>query len=275
MSDLGKYERRKLEELFYMNGGYVLDFSNNTFEEFIHESVGVEIYSLDHEYHSNSKANMLRAFWDQQPNHVVGKLNTDLINHWQSIRTKDSGYYDKPNELVEHCNKINARLKENQPVENIDVFRANSRDKDFAMLSKTIKESIAKNEPEIALDRIHTFVVKFIREICTKHEIEIKQDHPLHSLFGSYVKFLVKEELIESRMTENILKSSISVMEAFNDVRNNKSFAHDNKILNYDESILIINDIANVIKFIETVERKAKSKIQANQSNSFGDDLPF
>ena len=79
------------------------------------------------------------------------------------------------------------------------------------------KESIKKNEPEPALDRLHTFTIKYVRELCTKHGIKFEKDTPLHSLFGGYVKFLVENKLIDSTMTKRILKSSISVLDAFND----------------------------------------------------------
>lgn len=62
-------------------------------------------------------------------------------------------------------------------------------------------------------------------------------------------------------MTERILKSSISVFEAFNSVRNEQSFAHDNPILNYNESVLIFNYVLSTIKFIESIE-KDKSEIE-------------
>lgn len=82
-------------------------------------------------------------------------------------------------------------------------------------------------------------------------------------------------ELIESEMTERILKSSISVMEAFNKVRNDQSFAHDNEILTYNESLLIFNNIANVIRFIEAIEKENKP-IQKEESENGDDwDLPF
>ena len=73
-------------------------------------------------------------------------------------------------------------------------------------------------------------------------------------------------------MTMRILKSSISVLEAFNDVRNNKSFAHDNPILNYNESILTFNDISNIIRFLETIE---KPKIEEKEIEENWGDLPF
>ncbi|UBZ08147.1 abortive infection family protein [Salegentibacter mishustinae] len=57
-------------------------------------------------------------------------------------------------------------------------------------------------------------------------------------------------------MSTRILKSTISVMEAFNKVRNDQSFANDNPVLNYSESVLIFNSVTSTIKFIETVENK-------------------
>jgi hypothetical protein len=77
-------------------------------------------------------------------------------------------------------------------------------------------------------------------------------------------------------MTEKILKYSIHVIEAFNDVRNNRSFAHDNQILNYSESVLIFNNITNSIKFIETIEKEIdkENNVQHTETSDW-EDLPF
>ena len=40
MSDLASLVKRKLERLFGMSGGDVLDFSNRTFAEFVEEHTG-------------------------------------------------------------------------------------------------------------------------------------------------------------------------------------------------------------------------------------------
>ena len=77
-------------------------------------------------------------------------------------------------------------------------------------------------------------------------------------------------------MTERILKSSISTLEAFNRVRNDRSFAHDNQILNYDESLLIFNHVASAIRFIEAVERRISGAGKQSASLSEQeDDIPF
>ncbi|MCH7827259.1 MAG: abortive infection family protein [Bacteroidetes bacterium] len=256
MADLSFIEKNKFESLFGMKNGYVLDFSDKTFQEFISESISIDIYDAKYNYRSGSKANRLRCFWDEESNYLVGKLLDSLLQYWHS-RTKagyiNNSYSDKT--IFYDCKNIVERLKRDNPVENINALQPNNDDRDFLILSKSIKDSIEENEPEVALDRLHTFVIKYVRELCNKHSISFSKGTPLHSLFGGYVKHLVKENKIESKMTELILNSSINVLESFNDIRNNKSLAHDNPILNYDESILIFNDVSNVIKFIESLEQ--------------------
>jgi hypothetical protein len=44
-----------------MGSGYVLDFSNRTFEEFVLDSIGKSIYAAEYETGGGSKANRLRA----------------------------------------------------------------------------------------------------------------------------------------------------------------------------------------------------------------------
>jgi len=55
MADLTFFEKNKLEKLFGMGGGYVLDFSNRTFQEFIADSTGRDIFDPKYEYASGSK----------------------------------------------------------------------------------------------------------------------------------------------------------------------------------------------------------------------------
>jgi len=87
MSDLTFLEKAKLEKMFDMGGGYVLDFSNRTLAEFVAESTGRDIYDAKHNYASGSKANRLRAFWATEPNHVVGQLIAGLLDCCRSTAT--------------------------------------------------------------------------------------------------------------------------------------------------------------------------------------------
>ncbi len=271
MSDLSFIEKDKLERLFGMASGYVLDFTNRTFAEFVLDSVGRDVYDAKYDYASDSKANRLRAFWQQEPNHVVGKLTDDLLEYCCGSSGKKTD-----ERLLEECRQIAQRLREGAPVEHIEAIVTEGRGHDFEVLVRAVREAIDKNEPEAGLDRLHTFVVKYVRSVCEKRGISTGREKPLHGLFGEYVKKLRQEGLIESEMTERILKSSISTMEAFNRVRNERSLAHDNPILNYDESLLVFNHVCSTIRFVKDLETRADKPAQADTvSDEAGDDIPF
>jgi len=261
MANLKSIEKLKLEKFLEMGGGYVLDFSNRTFQEFVLDNAQLDIFNEKYSYDSNSKANRLRAFWEKESNYIVGNLIASLLEYWEARKIMSStAITSAEQELFDECAIIAERLTKDIPIENIDVLYTKSGRHDYSPLAKSIKKSIDNNEPEEAIDRLHTFMVKYIRELCNKHDIEYDKNKPLHGIFGGYIKHLRNSGLIESQMTERILKSSIAIFEAFNDVRNNQSFAHDNKVLNYDESVLIANNVFSIIKFIDAIEAKIREK---------------
>lgn len=265
MADLSHLEKKKLERALDMGSGYVLNFSNRTFDEFFTDTVGVDIFSVDYDYGSGSKANRMRAFWDREPNYLVAQVLDALIEGWDEYA---ASHTPAPGDAVL---KIIQRLKTSAPVPEIGAIKPNAEEKGFEELAKAVRESIERNEPEAGLDRLHTFLVKYFRHLAKKHGLEVSKDKPLHSLVGEYIKAVKNKGLIESDITERILKSTISVMEAFNKVRNDQSFAHDNEILNYHESLLIFGHVTSSIRFIEAIERpRVKEK-----KVLFDEDIPF
>lgn len=281
MADLKLQEKNKIEKFLDMSSGYVSNFSDRTFREFISDAVDLDIDDEKYHYASNSKANRLRQFIKVEEDYTVGKLLSELLSHhlehlkerktgsWFNIENDE---FDLKEELYKECQKIAERLKGNI-VNDINAIKPNVEDLDFKKLSESIKDSIDKNLPEIALDRLHTFVMKYIRELCKKHNITYLQDEALHSLFGKYVKFLIANNHIESEMSKRILRTSISNLDSFNDIRNNRSFAHDNPILNYEESVLIFNNTSSTIKFIEAIENRVDNNKEVH--NTDWKDLEF
>lgn len=251
MSDLTNIEKRHLEKLFRMDSGYVLDFSNRTFDEFVIDSTGVSIFEEKYNQASGSKANRLRAFWSMEPNDVVAKLLGDLL---QCVSLDSAS--EEIKKAYENCSRAVARLSGRKDLQEIIQLTPNSPEKEFAILARSVRESIERNEPEVGIDRLHTFTVKYLRVLCGQREIKTDREKPLHSLAGEYVKALKDGGHMESEMTERILKSSLSVLDAFNKVRNEQSLAHDNRILNYDEALLIYTHVASAIRFIEALERQ-------------------
>lgn len=246
MSDLTALEKRSLEKLFGMSSGYVLDFTNGSFQAFILDSTGRDIWEEKYQYGSGSKANRLRAFWAREPNHVVAQLVGDLV---ECAKGEDGG-----GSLYAECARVVNRLRQDAPVAEIDAIAPNAEGRDFEVLAKAVRDAIEQHKPEEGLDRLHTFVVKYVRELCRKSGIVVSRQKPLHSAFGEYVKQMRRVGRIESEMGERILKSAISILEAFNHVRNEQSLAHDNPMLSYDESLLIFNNVASSIRFLRSLE---------------------
>ena len=112
MSDLTSIEKLKLEKLLEMGSGYVVDFSNKTFQEFILENSNIDIYDEKYDYNSGSKANRLRAFWKEESNYIVAELLEKLLEYWttkklinqKNIRPEEKALFDE-------CQKISERLK--------------------------------------------------------------------------------------------------------------------------------------------------------------------
>jgi hypothetical protein len=136
-----------------------------------------------------------------------------------------------------------------------------------------VKAAIERDQPEVALDRLHTFAVKYIRTVYERHFGKTaNRDATANSLLGEYANDLKAKGLIDSKMTAEILKSSGRVLDAFNHVRNNQSLAHDNPdILNRHEARYAYASIAGAIRFLRALDDRATGTNPTYAT----DDLPF
>src|SRR5713101_5637583 len=126
MADLTILEKRQFERLLGMGSGYVLNFSNRTFAEFITDSAARDIYDARYAYGSGSKANLLRGFWKAEHNRTVGKLMGDLLDYAQS----ECGVQPEDKDL-QACRRTVTRLIQDTPVPELDALTALSDERDF------------------------------------------------------------------------------------------------------------------------------------------------
>jgi hypothetical protein len=125
MSDLTNLEKRKFEQLLAMGDGYVLNFSNRTFSEFVIDSTGRNPYDARYD-HGSYKANRLRGFWKKEGNRVVGKLMGDMLDYGV-----ENNLFTAKDALLEACRRVVARLSQHSPVPEADALAAISDDRDF------------------------------------------------------------------------------------------------------------------------------------------------
>jgi hypothetical protein len=108
VSHLTYTEKKELEHVLGMVGGYVLEFSNRTFAEFFREVVGVNIDDARYLRASGSKANRMRAFWDVATKEQLQKLLKGLLETWHLHSQKK---IPEPTKLL--LTNINSRLAGN------------------------------------------------------------------------------------------------------------------------------------------------------------------
>ncbi|MBO6536140.1 MAG: hypothetical protein JJ966_07955 [Balneolaceae bacterium] len=137
MAKLKEPEKLILERLFGMEGGYVLDFSNSKFQQFIFNNFNIDIYSSKYSVYGDSKAKRLRAFWDLESNLIVGKLILELLEVWDTEKTlKSESLTDNDKILKERAksianNLLGIKSQTARKEETIDDFLS----KDFEVVS--------------------------------------------------------------------------------------------------------------------------------------------
>lgn len=107
MPKLNKNEELYFEKLFGMSTGYVLDFSNTTFRNFVYESINIDIYDDKYSILGTSKANRLRALINLEDIYKVNKLLIDLSDYWKALVDVNKLKADKDDfKIYEKCLNI-------------------------------------------------------------------------------------------------------------------------------------------------------------------------
>ena len=112
MSSLKDIEKRYLEKILGMGGGYVLDYSDATFGEFFRQH-DVNIHGQRYRTYGTSKAKKLRSFWEQKSDVVVGRVLSDMLDSHEADCDLNGQEVDE--RLLKRARAIVARLLGNQP----------------------------------------------------------------------------------------------------------------------------------------------------------------
>lgn len=258
-----------LEELFDMNSGYVMNLSSTKFSDLIYDVTRIKIYDEKYNFRSGSKANRLRSLWNIESNQNVAAINLTLLGYWeQQFRLSnpdEEKFYRYYNLKVDAAKQLTLLSKDTRTNFNTSILESIKTEKDFQLLKNDIQRTLDNNEPQLALDRTHTLLVTYFRKLCTKHGIVYNEKETVDNLFSKYINHFNKLEYFESDMSIKILRLPSQALEKYNNVRNNKSFAHSNNILKYSESNLIIEFVFLVLKFVVNLEEQYDDDINEEQ----------
>ncbi len=111
MANLSFSDKQLIESVFGMSSGYVTNFSNREFEEFMSDVVQYSIYA---KYPGLSKAKMFREFLKDESEIYIGKAIVLLINYMNDNKLISIYKKEKANELYEFGKKLLGKSN-NQP----------------------------------------------------------------------------------------------------------------------------------------------------------------
>lgn len=278
MSSLSVSDKSFIEMLFDMKTGYVGTFSNGSFQRLVIETIDVDPYgSVGYEEYA-SKANKLRQLFAKEPDYKVGKLIIALLDSLEGSNYS-SGKEPYPENIQRRIDalRLTAQAMQGNTVD-IQLPKPPTQEDTWDILSNDITLALQRNEPELVLDRLHTFTSKYMRSLCTENGINVMAQngdyYPLQSLAGMLKNAYKNSPYISSEFAVEAIQNSIMLFDRFNAIRNNQSYAHDNDVLGKAEADFVVRAMANVITFISQVEGQRKRDLRKAHTPEF-DELPF
>ena len=254
---ISRLDRAVFEEALAMQSGYLLDFSDRTFGDFFCIEVGVDPDAAPGKWlfsaYGPSKAKRLRSFIARAQPHLVARTLRALWEYRENNVLSGSG--PREDRLREVYFRVVGQFEGEEQIIDSTGIEAFEASETLQELVAAIRRDLDAGRPNAGLDRLHTYCMKRFASLVIKHEGEpCGENDALHARVGKYLKALKAERNL-TEMSERIIKSSISTFEAMNNIRNNKSLAHDNETLvPMDEAKLIYDSVTALLRFLKTID---------------------
>ena len=130
MSSLTAIEKPYLERILDMGGGYVLDYSDATYGEFFRR-YQIDIHGTKYQTYGTSKAKKMRAFWEREPDALVGRVLSEMLDFYEVNCELDGKEIDTP--VLKKARSIVGRLTGKPQKTKLVETEAEFLDKEFAI----------------------------------------------------------------------------------------------------------------------------------------------
>lgn len=168
---------------------------------------------------------------------ILEKLNVQLKEVQEMLALGDIELL-KSEELHATKSRIEDELKELKPF--------------FGQAINDAKTLLSTHGATSALDRIHTVLHGYLKQVCKDTGISYQEDATLNQLMN-----LLKEKhpalTTKNSNTEHVLKSTANILDKLNPLRNNSGLAHPNEVLlEPDEAMLVINAVNTLLAYLNS-----------------------
>ena len=280
MNSLKHLDKVKMSRFFGFKNGYIftnmeqnkISYSKTHTRNMIWEACKIDIFS-DGEYNL-SQEKCIRKIWEEKNDYSIGCLLKVMLDFY--LEFFDGGAGQEKQKEYEYLRELEKSLLKEETISLPTAYNG-----DLLLLKQDIGRNIAQGTPELILDRLHTFAVYFLRELCSKHNIDIKNGQgdylSLQTLVANLKKIYKDDNYFSSEFPYIAVQNSINCFDKFNDIRNNRSYAHANPILAKIEAEYVVSIISSTLFFIDNIE---KATVKHDDSSDLGcsleeNNLPF
>jgi hypothetical protein len=208
MSSLQAIEKGKLEKLFEMSHGCVLNFSDSTIASFFSD-FDIDIHSEQYTANGTSKANKLRTFWKIEPDALVGNVLISLIDYKGAFCPSS---LPEAIELTRQCRAIAERLQARGP--SLASLKQTAVTFNAAHLAAQIRrmESSVQSDPPLAIGTAKELIETCCKTILAERGKPIAGTPDIPALTKETLKALklVPEDISEATRGHEVIKRLLS-----------------------------------------------------------------
>lgn len=205
---------------FFIQGGYVLNFTNNSFATFTMRSVGMDIQGK----YGGSKGSSLRRFSQEASNSLLLKLFLDLLEYYE-LQFLDNDVDERKREYKK-CRSILDKYKGLKC--SLDIPELKKIDSEYIrnMMQRAMEE-VANGQYDHALLLARTLLEEVFIHVIEKQKKVVEKKGQIMELYNR-VKTLYKmhnDPKLDKRIN-GLLSSLNNIVSSIGEMRNDVSDAH-------------------------------------------------
>lgn len=243
IQELMRYIRKKTKK----GPGYVWDFNDLTFREFVNGATGCNIDDKKYKTNGTSKEKRLREILTIEENSKVKLLLEELLDYGTRRKFLLSTHIKNMNKIINNLKKYEKNIEINE-----NTIKNKNEER---ILLKEIKDKISRGQYEFAIDRLHT-LLKYKYEAIFKSIKKDLKGETLDAISGELNNILRANNVFKESTTFSILSATKKIMKDFDDARNNKTYAHANTIMEKNEAEFLCTYMVYYYNFICKIDFK-------------------
>lgn len=241
------------------SGGYLGDFSYATHSNFYPNYCGLEIDP--NQYGGTTRQRFITILTNATPidqaKILLGVLEKYPLHYFEQLFDEEiitKFEFRNKNDLHGKINKWIVKLMGKDLVEVGDLVH------DFEFVKEVLSQAetlISQHSCSSAVDRAHTALHAYFKEICNKAGIEVLGKNPKIQDMWSKIKSEHPDFNIDVKEFHKPINQIVTTvgktLENVNEIRNDKSFSHPNEeIIEENEAKLVINLSRVILQYIDS-----------------------